>query len=129
MLPFAALIAVVAIGQTLVIQQGGLDLSIPGAVTLGALIVAKFGTEWDLATAIIVAILGTSLFGVLSGVVIAYFGLPPLVVTIAEQRAHDRRRPGDLGRIQRADRQGAQRLRAQPAVGPPGARLHRGRAS
>ncbi len=83
MLPFAALIAIVAIGQTLVIQQGGLDLSIPGAVTLGALIAAKFGTEWDLVTAIVVAILGTSLFGLLSGVVIAYFGLPPLVVTIA----------------------------------------------
>jgi len=83
MLPFAALIAIVAIGQTLVIQQGGLDLSIPGAVTLGALIAAKFGTEWDLGTAIIVAILGTSLFGMLSGAVIAFFGLPPLVVTIA----------------------------------------------
>ena len=83
MLPFAALIAVVAVGQTLVIQQGGLDLSIPGAVTLGALIAAKFGTEWDLATAIVVAVVGTSLFGLLSGVVIAYFGLPPLVVTIA----------------------------------------------
>lgn len=83
MLPFAALIAIVGIGQTLVIQQGGLDLSIPGAVTLGALIAAKFGTEWDLATAIVVAIVGTSLFGLLSGVVIAYFGLPPLVVTIA----------------------------------------------
>ena len=83
MLPFAALIAIVAIGQTLVIQQGGLDLSIPGAVTLGALIAAKFGTEWNLPTAIVVAILGTSLFGLLSGVVIAYFGLPPLVVTIA----------------------------------------------
>ena len=83
MLPFAALIAIVAIGQTLVIQQGGLDLSVPGAVTLGALIAAKFGTEWNLTTAIVVAILGTSLFGLLSGVVIAYFGLPPLVVTIA----------------------------------------------
>lgn len=83
MLPFAALIAVVAIGQTLVIQQGGLDLSIAGAVTLGALIAAKFGTEWDLPVAIVVAIAGTSLFGVLSGVVIAFFRLPPLVVTIA----------------------------------------------
>ena len=83
MLPFAALIAIVAVGQTLVIQQGGLDLSIPGAVTLGALIAAKFGTEWDLATAIIVAIVGTSVFGLLSGIIIAYFGLPPLVVTIA----------------------------------------------
>ena len=83
MLPFAALIAIVAVGQTLVIQQGGLDLSIPGAVTLGALIAAKFGTEWDLTTAIIVAIIGTSVFGLLSGLVIAYFNLPPLVVTIA----------------------------------------------
>jgi len=83
MLPFAALIAIVAMGQTLVIQQGGLDLSIPGAVTLGALIAAKFGTEWDLATAIVVALLGTSVFGLLSGFVIAFFGLPPLVVTIA----------------------------------------------
>lgn len=83
MLPFAALTAIVAIGQTLVIQQGGLDLSIPGAVTLGALIVAKFGAAWGLPTAILVAILATSLFGLLSGIVIAVFGLPPLVVTIA----------------------------------------------
>lgn len=83
MLPFAALTAIVAVGQTLVIQQGGLDLSIPGAVTLGALIVAKFGAEWGLSTAIVVAVLATSLFGLLSGVVITVFGLPPLVVTIA----------------------------------------------
>jgi ribose transport system permease protein len=85
MLPFAALTAIVAVGQTLVIQQGGLDLSIPGAITLGALIVAKFGgeAEWGLQTAIVVAVVGTSLFGLLSGVVIAVFGLPPLVVTIA----------------------------------------------
>ncbi|MEZ5091703.1 ABC transporter permease [Nocardioides sp.] len=87
MLPFAALTATVAIGQTLVIQQGGLDLSIPGAVTLAALIVAKFGAadSWGLTTAVLVAILGTSLFGMLSGLVVAVFGLPPLVVTIASQ--------------------------------------------
>lgn len=85
MLPFAALTAIVAVGQTLVIQQGGLDLSIPGAITLGALIVARFGADdaWGLTTAIIVAVVATSLFGLLSGVVIAVFGLPPLVVTIA----------------------------------------------
>ncbi|UYN82666.1 MAG: ABC transporter permease [Microcella sp.] len=85
MLPFAALTAIVAVGQTLVIQQGGLDLSVPGAITLGALIVAKFGgdEDWGLGTAIVVAVIATSLFGLLSGVVIAVFGLPPLVVTIA----------------------------------------------
>ena len=87
MLPFAALTAIVAVGQTLVIQQGGLDLSIPGAVTLAALIVAKFGHDgsWGLPTAVVVAVAGTSLFGVLSGLVISVFRLPPLVVTIASQ--------------------------------------------
>lgn len=85
MLPFAALTALVAVGQTLVIQQGGLDLSMPGAVTLGALIVAKYGAEsaWGLGPAIVVAVLGTSLFGLLSGAVVAWLRLPPLVVTIA----------------------------------------------
>lgn len=85
MLPFAALMAIVAIGQTLVIQQGGLDLSIPGAVTLGALIVARFGGDdaLGLPVAIAVAIGGTAVFGLLSGLVITLFGLPPLVVTIA----------------------------------------------
>lgn len=85
MLPFAALIAVVALGQTLVIQQGGLDLSVPGAVTLSALVVAKYGadSELGLGTAVVVAILATSVFGLLSGLVVALFDLPPLVVTIA----------------------------------------------
>lgn len=85
MLPFAALTALVAVGQTLVIQQGGLDLSVPGAVTLGALIVSKYGndTSWGLTTGVLLAVLLTSLFGLLSGGVIALFRLPPLVVTIA----------------------------------------------
>lgn len=85
MLPFAALIAIVAIGQTLVIQQGGLDLSIPGAVTLGALIVARFGGDDSLGlpAAIAAAIVATAAFGLASGLVITLFGLPPLVVTIA----------------------------------------------
>ncbi len=85
MLPFAALIAIVAIGQTFVIQQGGLDLSLPGAVTLGALLASSLGTDpaIGLPLAIAIAILGTSLFGLLSGIIVAVFGLPPLVVTIA----------------------------------------------
>jgi ribose transport system permease protein len=85
MLPFAALIALVALGQTLVIQQGGLDLSVAGAVAIGALIAAKLGSDphVGIGLAILIAIVGTSLFGLLSGLVISLFGLPPLVVTIA----------------------------------------------
>lgn len=85
MLPFAALIAIVGIAQTLVIQQGGLDLSIPGSVTLGALLASSLGSDpaVGLPLALVIAIVGTSLFGLLSGLVISIFGLPPLVVTIA----------------------------------------------
>jgi ribose transport system permease protein len=85
MLPFAALIAVVAVGQTLVIQQGGLDLSVAGAVTLGAVMAAKLGSSGAVnpIVAVVIAVLATSLFGVLSGIVVAFLDLPPLVVTIA----------------------------------------------
>ena len=34
MLPFASVLAIVGVGQTLVVQQGGIDLSVPGAVSL-----------------------------------------------------------------------------------------------
>ena len=38
MLPFAGILAIAAIGQTLVIQQGGLDLSVPGIFSMGAVL-------------------------------------------------------------------------------------------
>src|SRR5204863_9614918 len=37
-LPFAAIIAIVGLGQLLVVQQGGFDLSLPGAVSLAVVI-------------------------------------------------------------------------------------------
>ena len=33
-LPFAAVLAIVALGQTLVVMQGGIDLSVAGSVSL-----------------------------------------------------------------------------------------------
>ena len=47
MLPFAAILAIAAIGQTLVIQQRGLDLSVPGMITLTTIIVTKSRTAHD----------------------------------------------------------------------------------
>src|SRR5665213_635832 len=46
MLPFASMLAVAAIGQTLVIQQRGLDLSVPGMILLTTVIVTQHaGTQ------------------------------------------------------------------------------------
>ena len=39
MLPFAAILAIAAVGQCLVIQQGGIDFSVVGSITLSAVIV------------------------------------------------------------------------------------------
>src|SRR2546422_11763334 len=40
-LPFAAILAIAAAGQTLVVQQRGLDLSVPGMITLTTIIVTR----------------------------------------------------------------------------------------
>src|SRR4051794_36451848 len=42
MLPFAAILAIVAIGQTLVVQQGGIDLSVPGMLSLTVIILTRY---------------------------------------------------------------------------------------
>src|SRR4051812_17453450 len=39
MLPFAAVLAIVSLGQTLVVMQGGIDLSIAGSVSVVIVIV------------------------------------------------------------------------------------------
>ena len=38
MLPFAAVLAIVGLGQMLVVQQGGIDLSVPGGVSLAVVL-------------------------------------------------------------------------------------------
>ncbi|TCB98356.1 ABC transporter permease [Micromonospora zingiberis] len=85
MLPFAALTAIVAAGQTLVVQQAGLDLSVAGGISFGALMVAKYGGPGQLGIglAVTLALAAALAAGLVSGLVITAFGLPPLVVTIA----------------------------------------------
>ena len=42
MLPFAAALAIASLGQTLVVMQGGIDLSIAGGLSLYVVIVTKY---------------------------------------------------------------------------------------
>src|SRR4029450_7080987 len=41
MFPFAAVLAIAAVGQTLVIQQGGIDLSVPGAISITVIVLTR----------------------------------------------------------------------------------------
>jgi ribose transport system permease protein len=84
MLPFAGILAVAAIGQTLVIQQGGLDLSVPGIFSMGAVLIVTVpgGNSGDLIPALIlVAAVGIA-GGMLNGIAVTRFGITPLVATL-----------------------------------------------
>ena len=85
MLPFAAILAIVAAGQTLVVQQGGLDMSVPGLVSLAALIVTKYPNldEALVVQGIVLALAGCAIAGLISGLCVSFLSITPLVATLA----------------------------------------------
>jgi len=76
-------VAVIALGMTIVIITGGIDLSVGSVLVLCSMILAitmhaGYSIEIGVAAAI-----GTSLaIGAINGVLIAYLGIPPFVVTL-----------------------------------------------
>ncbi|CAB4906533.1 unannotated protein [freshwater metagenome] len=84
MLPFAAVLAVAAVGQMLVIQQRGLDLSVPGMMAFGAALVTGLSQwyGWPLWAAIAGAIIFPGIAGLINGIIVTRFGVMPLVVTL-----------------------------------------------
>ena len=84
MLPFAAVLAIVAAGQTLVVQQRGLDLSVPGMIALAAVLSTGLAQNygWPLWAAVIAGIVGPGIVGVVNGILVTKFRVMPLVVTL-----------------------------------------------
>ena len=82
---FASILAMAAIGQTLVVQQGGLDLSVPGVISLAAVLVTKFpaGDNAALALWIGAALASGVVSGFICGTAITRFFITPLVATLA----------------------------------------------
>lgn len=89
MLPFAAILAMAAAGQTLVVQQRGLDLSVPGMLALAAALCTCLVQyhDWPTWLAIVVALIAPGLVGLLNGVLVAVTGVMPLVVTLGMNAA------------------------------------------
>jgi ribose transport system permease protein len=83
--PFAALLAITALGQMLVIMTGGIDLSTPGTLTLSAMIVAGVGEQSDsrIWIAILTAVGVAALIGLVNGILIGGLKLNALIVTLA----------------------------------------------
>lgn len=84
MLPFAAVLAIAAAGQTLVVQQRGLDLSVPGMMALGAVLCTNLPQVqgWSLSLAVATAVAATAFVGLLNGLIVTVCGVTPLVATL-----------------------------------------------
>jgi ribose transport system permease protein len=84
MLPFAGILAIAAIGQTLVIQQGGLDLSVPGLFSLGAVLVVIVPGDdpGKLGLGLAVVAAAGLAGGLLNGLAVTRLGITPLVATL-----------------------------------------------
>ncbi len=84
MLPFAAVLAVVALGQTLVVMQGGIDLSIAGSVSIVIVIVTHeaYGDNSKVLPAALAALAVAIGAGLLNGFLVGRLGLNPIVATL-----------------------------------------------
>ena len=86
-----AVIAILAIGMTLIIITAGIDLSVGSLIAVSAVLATWvirecFGGDEATVTGMIVgcglAILACSALGLFSGSMVAYFGVPPFVATL-----------------------------------------------
>ncbi len=84
MLPFAAALAIASLGQTLVVMQGGIDLSVAGGLSLYVVILTKYpaGDNARLWPAIGIAFLAAIAAGLLNGWLVGRMRLNPIVATL-----------------------------------------------
>src|SRR5712692_5829632 len=76
-------VAIIALGMTLVIITGGIDLSVGSVLCLCSMILGEVMHAGYSIEVGIAAALGTALLiGAINGVLIAYLGMPPFVVTL-----------------------------------------------
>jgi ribose transport system permease protein len=78
----SVVLGIVAVGMTLVILTGGIDLSVGSVAGLTGIVLALLLKEFPIPVAIVLAIGCGALIGLFSGVLIAVFGLAPFVVTL-----------------------------------------------
>ena len=85
----SAPIAIVAIGQSLVILIGGIDLSVGSVVSLSTIIMARFSPDSaiGLVIGILVCLIAGSLTGLANGFGIMRLNIAPMIMTLATMAA------------------------------------------
>ena len=83
-IPFASVLAIAGLGQMLVVQQAGIDLSVPGAVSI-AVVLATHVTNGDsskLWLAVVYCIVFAVAAGLLNGFLVGVMGLNAVITTL-----------------------------------------------
>jgi ribose transport system permease protein len=76
-------VAIIALGMTVVIITGGIDLSVGSVLCLCSMVLAVvMHAGWSIEVGIAAAIATALAVGAFNGILIAYFGFPPFVVTL-----------------------------------------------
>lgn len=85
MLPFAGILAIAAVGQTLVVMQRGIDLSVAGMITLSGMVLSEYAASHQagLLTSLLVVLALAIVVGLINGIVIGFLRVSPLVATFA----------------------------------------------
>lgn len=76
-------VAIVALGMTFVIITGGIDLSVGSVLCLSSMVLAvTMHAGYSIEVGILAAIATSLVIGAFNGILIAYLGFPPFVVTL-----------------------------------------------
>lgn len=84
MVPFAAVLAIAGLGQLLVVQQGGIDLSVAGGISLAVVIVTHEpdGDNSRLGAAVVMAIAFAIGAGLINGLLVSRLRLNAIIATL-----------------------------------------------
>ncbi|MFJ9140312.1 ABC transporter permease [Streptomyces griseus] len=78
----ASFLAIVALGMTLVIITGGIDLSVGSVFALGG-VLAAWASQWGFLAALFVPLVVCGAIGLVNGLLIARANMAPFIVTLA----------------------------------------------
>jgi ribose transport system permease protein len=78
-------LGVMAVGMTLVILIGGIDLSVGSVLALSGMVMGYLGNSlgWPFAIAIVMALVASALCGVVTGLMITRLNMPAFIATLA----------------------------------------------
>ena len=77
-------VILMALGMTMVIATGGIDISVGSTMAISSIILAKLSIhlEWLFAISLLIALLAAAAFGLFNGMLVGVFNLQPIISTL-----------------------------------------------